>query len=108
MFKIKKLWPLGLLVLAACSSPDGQTIIPFPLGGGGGGGSSSGGSIWPGSTTAPAEPMMPPVYEAREGRPEGSYEQHGAVGPQGCQEMAERFKKEGRRVTAQIHYSQLP
>ena len=97
MFKTNKLLPLCLLLLAGCSSPDGQTIIPFPVGGGGGS-SSSGGSTWPGSTTAP-EPMLPPAYEARDGRPEGQYEQHGAVGPKGCQALADRFKKEGRRVT---------
>ena len=100
MFRTNKLLlPCLLLLLVGCSSPDGQTIIPFPMGGGSGGSGSS--STWPGSAPAPAEPILPPVYKAgsRDGRPEGLFEQHGAVGPAGCQAMAERFKKEGRRVT---------
>lgn len=74
----------AITVIGCVPTGDGRHIPLVPVGGGGGGG---GGTVY---RSAPAKPIAPPVYKV---------EQHGAVDINGCYSMADRFKKEGRKVT---------
>lgn len=81
------------LLLTACLGDNDIYPLPvFP-----GGGSGSGTAPFPQTVT----PVVPPVVISEPEQPEEEkivYEQHGATNISQCQQMAQRFKREGRNV----------
>lgn len=77
----------AIAAITACEPSELRPIpVSFPVGGGG--------AVAP----APSRPLAPPVDYSQQSDPFAGYETHGAVNPQACRRMAERFLREGRRV----------
>ncbi|MGB3787809.1 MAG: hypothetical protein WA949_07350 [Phormidesmis sp.] len=75
---------------------DGRSIPIVPVGGGGGGGGAPAYRV----RSSAGDAIAPPIYRSdAEEESLKNYEQHGAVDQNACYAMAERFKREGRKVT---------
>lgn len=88
------------LLLTGCFGDSDIRPIPIFPTGGGGGGSAPARPANPPAGASP-KPMAPSLIETEEEGPDSpvtTYEQHGATSISQCQQMAERFKKEGRNV----------
>lgn len=90
---------LSFLLLTATATSciptgDGRSIPIVPVGGGGA-------PAYRVRSSAPAgDAIAPPIYRSdAEEESLKNYEQHGAVDQNACYAMAERFKREGRKVT---------
>lgn len=102
---------LAVSLTACVGDGDIYPVPVFPGGGGGGGG----GTVPARPAPPPAKPIVPPVVSSETEEPDPSgeqvgersdeqpsevvvYEQHGATSLSQCQQMAQRFKREGRDV----------
>ncbi|BAY58531.1 hypothetical protein NIES2135_54040 [Leptolyngbya boryana NIES-2135] len=79
----------GILLLSACEK--NEFTVPVPVGGGGSGYSDA---------PSRSAPIAPPAFNISEdpGNIPGQREVHYAATEQGCQDMARRFKNEGRQL----------
>lgn len=99
-----KFWLLGLLPILACAACVGEPNELAPAGAGAAGAGRTGDS-WKGQPApwdakpAPSPATVtppPPQLNAQTG---GEVETHGVVNYSDCQKMAEKFRRQGRRVT---------